>query len=608
MSNKAAAITKGISVNLRRFPLTTLVGTVALFLSFWMIHHTVHLDYQNENDVAFSRHLLVYLFIVALALPWSYTVHLLMETLQEQVRKKWVIVGIYTLVWALMAVQLIQLERQEELLIQHFFIFALILHLGSSVVPFWLHPSTTGFYPFNHWMFQRFISSTVFSMIIYGGGALALVAWNALFSGHEVDNEVFAYYYAVVLCLFHINFFSAGTPEDIHSTSWHQEIPTLARYLFQWVLIPLVGLYLGIMYLYEIKIVFSATLPQGWLSIWIMVFSTLALLVYLLTYPFHHREGMTLVNRFSAWIFPLLLPLLVLLVIAVHRRVSDYGLTEPRVALYFLSIWLLFITLIFILKKKTSIVIIPSSLLLVALVYVWGGPLSAAHLSFSSQTQQWENLEQQAASGQPVDREHALSVLEYLYAHRQENVEWFSLHQLPVEMDAKYNEFSRINRYDWARNQLEQRKWKFSSSEDTETSVSPQLWHDYTMSTTLVRSIPGPGMFWEIGSQRYSRQLDGQELDLELDDDEELDIRWGEYKQHLSLGSVIREFDARHYKPEIGGYDEEQEPIVVSCYVGERKLVVWLESFNLEVSDPAKQQINIHRWSCWFEQSPQPPK
>jgi hypothetical protein len=69
---------------------------------------------------------------------------------------------------------------------------------------------------------------------------------------------------------------------------------------------------------------------------------------------------------------------------AIYIRINQYGVSEPRFYVASLSIWLLFISLYFIISKKDDIRVIPISLMLVGL---WGvySPLGAQKSSVINQ-------------------------------------------------------------------------------------------------------------------------------------------------------------------------------------------------------------------------------
>jgi hypothetical protein len=80
-----------------------------------------------------------------------------------------------------------------------------------------------------------------------------------------------------------------------------------------------------------------------------------------------------------------------MLLMAIYKRIAQYGVTENRYFLTVLTFWLAFVTLHGLFAKKKTIKIIPVSLCLVAFATSFG-PWGAYHVSKSSQTRRLEGL------------------------------------------------------------------------------------------------------------------------------------------------------------------------------------------------------------------------
>src|SRR5690606_3825899 len=82
---------------------------------------------------------------------------------------------------------------------------------------------------------------------------------------------------------------------------------------------------------------------------------------------------------------------LILLILAIYKRVDDYGITESRYILISLAIWLSFITGYFIIKGQEQIRIIPISLMFIALITTFG-PWGISAISKNSQQNRLEKI------------------------------------------------------------------------------------------------------------------------------------------------------------------------------------------------------------------------
>lgn len=244
------------------------------------------------------------------------------------------------------------------------------------------------FWRFNKTLFLRFLTGFLFSVILYAGISIALMSIETLFS-YDFGGDVYFRLFILISVGFNSLFFLAGIPEP-EGGAMPAEIPLQTDYpkilkvFTQYVLIPLLSIYFGILIVYELKILISSELPQGTVSYLILAYSAFGILSYLLVYPLKDSSGNEWVRYFSRLFFWLMFPLLILLFVAIGVRVADYGLTEKRYLIIALAIWLSVLALYFSLSRRPRLELIPMSLFMV-LVLAVVGPQNASSLSRSSQ-------------------------------------------------------------------------------------------------------------------------------------------------------------------------------------------------------------------------------
>lgn len=117
----------------------------------------------------------------------------------------------------------------------------------------------------------------------------------------------------------------------------------------------------------------------------ILGYAVFGVLSLLLIYPIKEQEGNGWIRLFSRWFYLMMIPLVVLLLLAVWKRVGNYGITESRYILVILALWLSIITGYFLISRKDNIKIIPISLCVLALLAIYG-PQSAFSVSRYSQS------------------------------------------------------------------------------------------------------------------------------------------------------------------------------------------------------------------------------
>jgi hypothetical protein len=256
-------------------------------------------------------------------------------------------------------------------------------HLYISLSAFREYKDLKDFWSFNQKIFLFIIEGAVVSAIIFGGLALALLALQELF---KVDVSTYLYMdlFLVIAGIFHPLYFLSKLPNPgsgLEST--YERYPAFSN-VVKYVLIPLVGLYFIILYAFSAKILFTWELPEGWVSKMVLGFSVAGIFTYLVNYRMAEHEDSSILSGFRKWYFPVLAPMVLLIMVAIWRRISDYGFTEPRYIVFVLGIWVGLLSLYFIISKKDDIRVIPFSLAILALISITG-PWSAQNVSFNDQ-------------------------------------------------------------------------------------------------------------------------------------------------------------------------------------------------------------------------------
>ena len=156
-----------------------------------------------------------------------------------------------------------------------------------------------------------------------------------------------------------------------------------------YILVPLVLVYLVILYAYIVQIIVLWSLPKGQVATLTSIYATLGVATYLMIYPL--RSHLTPVRLYHRWFFSALIPPLALLAVALWQRISDYGVTEHRYAVGLLGIWLLLGVLLFAWRQAPRLMMLPLalSLLLGAASF---GPWGAVQVTTRSQLAELEHL------------------------------------------------------------------------------------------------------------------------------------------------------------------------------------------------------------------------
>ncbi len=241
-------------------------------------------------------------------------------------------------------------------------LFNLIIHLLVSFSPFLKGNKLNGFWNFNKILFIRFFTSLLYSGFLYVGLILALTALKLLFD-IDIHEELYFEFFIVIIGLFNTWFFISGIPSSLENLESINEYPNGLKIFAQYVLLPLLVLYLIILYSYGVKIIITWDWPKGIVSYLISCVSVLGILTVLLFHPYGHLKNNSWIKKFTRVFYFLLLPLVAILFIAIGFRIGDYGITINRYVILLLGIWLSVVALYFSFNNK-NIKLIPMSLAL----------------------------------------------------------------------------------------------------------------------------------------------------------------------------------------------------------------------------------------------------
>jgi hypothetical protein len=277
-----------------------------------------------------------------------------------------------------------------EVEIQQFLVLNIALHLLVSFAGFLPKKySQDEFWEFNKQLFLRILTSGLYSAVLYIGLALAITAVENLFNV-EITDKIYGYLFVIIAGIFNTIFFLNGVPDTNNNENLLKlSYPNGLKNFTQYVLLPLISLYLVILICYETKILVTLSLPVGWVSYLVLVFAIFGILSFLLVHPIADEKGNLWMRTFNRWFYYLMVPLLGLLFWAILYRIHLYGFTHERYYVLLLSISLTIVVAYFLIQKQPKIIFIPISLCIAGLLSIVG-PQSADSISRNSQLSRFE--------------------------------------------------------------------------------------------------------------------------------------------------------------------------------------------------------------------------
>lgn len=294
----------------------------------------------------------------------------------------------------------------------------------------------SNFWDFNLKLFLRILISAFYSLVLYAGLAIALVSFDKLFN-MDIKEERYLQLFFIIVGIFNTWFFLSGVPKKKDEITTY---PNALKIFTQYVAIPIVVVYLIILYLYTGKIILAWQLPVGWVSNLVIGFSIAGIFALLLVHPIKNTENNKWISIFGKVFYFILIPLIILLYTAILKRISEYGITENRYYIFVAALWLTGIALYFIFSKEKNIKIIPISLFIIILLASFG-PWGAFSVSLNNQLGRFENLltkntilvdgkiTKTNTTVSPEDSDNIFSILGFLEMRKQysEIQMWFDI-------------------------------------------------------------------------------------------------------------------------------------------------------------------------------------
>jgi len=394
-----SALTRRAGEVLRRFPLTLLLGAVAAACAAAAVD-------GSGDDLPWRIAL-----VAVLGLPLSIGLALLSRyrTWSSARQFVWQLAGLIVL--ALFFWSWPGPEQKPDMI--RYLQLAAILHLAVSVLPFIRGQETTAYWQYNRRLFESFLRAAVFAAVLFVGLAVALGALDKLF-GVPVPDRTYLRLWLVMAFLVHPWIFLAGAPDEAQELAFNT-YPRALKLFTQYVLTPLVAIYLIILVLYLGKIIVTGQWPDGWIGYLVTSVAIAGMLGFLLVHPLRTLPDESWIRLYARGLFIGLIPAAIMLLLALWKRVEPYGLTPLRLLGLVLGIWLLGIAVLYTLSRNTSIRTIPLSLAAV-LAACFAGPLGIRNLSVDSQRDRLAQLLSQKTPSELRSREASAALgflLEY---------------------------------------------------------------------------------------------------------------------------------------------------------------------------------------------------
>ena len=241
--------------------------------------------------------------------------------------------------------------------------------LGTLIVAIIITTATLAFYHYkDDREFWRLIMGAIIAAVVAGIGAgiffgglqLLLIGVETLFGisfYSEITLDIIIVCYMFICPVVWLQMLPSLTPNDERTIKMPRFLGGLLHFLFM----PLVGAYLITLYIYLLKIIFIWELPEGMVSYLVTALMAGTIAILFCLYPTRFEEGHRFDKLVARWLPILTLPLLILMTVGIVRRLSDYGLTMPRLYVLTFNLWCYGVCLWLVKCKGSRVIWIPVS-------------------------------------------------------------------------------------------------------------------------------------------------------------------------------------------------------------------------------------------------------
>jgi hypothetical protein len=256
----------------------------------------------------------------------------------------------------------------------------LAAHLGRG-------ESNSTFWLFNHRLWLGALLALAGGVLL-GAGLSAIHATLNLLFGLDLSSRWLERIWTVSLGFIAPVSFLAFAPRRFNDKITEREEQDFtmraAAALVKFVLVPLLLVYTAILYAYAVKIALAWELPKGTLAAMVVAYLFVGAVTLLLGFPSRDEGGPLLRFFWRHWVLLVALPV-VLLFIAVSRRIADYGLTEERYMIVLVGVWALILAGIRIARGPDFDLRLLPGVLALLLIAASFGPGGAIGFSVMSQ-------------------------------------------------------------------------------------------------------------------------------------------------------------------------------------------------------------------------------
>lgn len=216
------------------------------------------------------------------------------------------------------------------------------------------------FYTYFYNVFMVFLMGFVLGGVLGILGFLGISTVNTLFD-LQIGQKPYLNWTILALACITPLFALTKLPSKKEWRNNHFNENIFFSFLIKNILVPFVCIYFFILYIYSAKVLINfSEWPKGEVSWMVIGFSIIGYLAYIFSYIFQEKN--TLIRGFRTYFPMMVIPQVFMLFYAIYLRINQYDITTNRYFVVVFGIWLLVISLYYIISKTKDLKIIPAVL------------------------------------------------------------------------------------------------------------------------------------------------------------------------------------------------------------------------------------------------------
>lgn len=334
-----------------RFPVAVLL---LAFLTVYLIV-LIH----NEGNSADYKWNFFYIFYPATGALLAVSLQLLTEDFKRRAVAVITQVVVHAL-WLGVSLYLTQFERfsMQQLLGVSATVVTMVLSL--FLLCFFRKDDDVPFWNFAQRLLVALLSGLMVGVLLTLGIVLFVQSLDWLF-GMQVDSW-FPYIPTVCLVFLAPLLTMGQIPEgELKHIRVLEPYTGFVKGVVQYLFMPLLLLYMATLYVYAAKILFTWQLPVGWVCYLVSASMLGMAFIIFITYPLQHDQANSFFKRLTRWLPLAMIPLLVLMSVAIGRRLADYGITVSRLYVLVFNIWCYVVCIGLLITRNKRIWWVPAS-------------------------------------------------------------------------------------------------------------------------------------------------------------------------------------------------------------------------------------------------------